>query len=448
MKSDLPKGLHKVCGVPMVQLVADAMREAGIEKIVVVVGHVGDAIVSALGDTFDFAWQLEQKGTGHAVVCASEALAGFEGSIVIAPGDTPLVEPKFFSDLVDYHAEQGARCTVATAIQEEPTGYGRMVRDASGNLASIVEHKDASPEQLGIKEVNAGIYCVESKGLFEVLAELKSNNSQGEYYLTDIVKLLNASGDKVSGYVCEDPDILVGINDKWQLAQAGKKLNLKLLEAHARNGVTFIDPGSVYLSPYVKIGRDTIIEPNCYFYGRTVIGENSHIGPSTRLIDTEVGSESLVLFTNAVSCRIGNDVKVGPFANIRPKSILGDEVNIGNFVEINRSELANDVSARHLTYIGDSYVGEGTNIGAGTITCNYDGFNKHRTHIGRDAFIGSNSTLVAPVTIGDRAIVTAGSVITKNLPEDAAGFARSQQITKEGWAISFRERKLNEKNGK
>jgi len=432
----------------MVQLVADAMREAGIDKIVVVVGHGGEAIVTALGDTFEYAWQVEQKGTGHAVVCASEALAGFDGLVVIAPGDTTLVEAEFFRNLVDYHVGQGARCTVATAIQDDPTGYGRMLRDEFGNLAGIVEHKDATPEQLTILEVNAGIYCVESLGIFEILAELKSNNSQGEYYLTDIVKLLNAREEKVSGFVVADSDILVGINDKWQLAQAGKKLNMKLLEAHARNGVTFIDPDSVYLSPYVQIGRDTVIEPNCYLYGRTTIGENSHIGPSTRLINTQVGAESLVLFTNAVSCQIGRDVKVGPFANIRPKSVLGDEVNIGNFVEINRSELANDVSARHLTYIGDSYVGEGTNIGAGTITCNYDGFNKHRTHIGRDAFIGSNSTLVAPVIIGDRAIVTAGSVITNNLPADAAGFARSQQITKEGWAISFRERKLIEKSGK
>ena len=445
MRSELPKGLHEVCGVPMVKLVADAMRAGGIDKIVVVVGHGGEQIVSALGEGFEFAWQHEQKGTGHAVLCAKNAFEGFEGDIVIAPGDTPLVQATFFADLVAAHVGSGNLCTVATAIQPDPTGYGRMVRGENGGIERIVEHKDASPSEIEIREVNAGIYCLASEGLWDRLSGLSSNNSQGEYYFTDIIKILNSEGNRVGGFIASDPDVLVGINDRWQLAQAGKKLNLRLLEKLARDGVTIVDIDSTYVGPFVKVGRDTILEPNTYLIGNTSVGERSHIGPNTRLVDTQVGDESLVIFSNAERCIIGNDVKVGPFANIRPKSVLNVGVNIGNFVEINRSELGEEVKARHLTYIGDSTVGAYTNIGAGTITCNYDGFDKHKTTIGSNAFIGSNSTLVAPLTIGDGAMITAGSVITKNVSDGSAAFGRAQQITKEGWAISFRERKLNKR---
>ena len=445
MKSDLPKGLHKVCGVSMVQLVTDALLGAGVTDVAIVVGHGGELVQAELGDRFGYAWQHEQLGTGHAVRCAEPVLKEFQGDIIVTAGDTPLVTEQMFSDLIAAHSRTGAACTVATSIQENPTGYGRILREENGTVGAIVEQKDATPEQLAIQEVNAAIYVFRSEGFFDRVNRIGNENAQGEYYFTDIIHLLREDGLSVEAYVCPDPDVLVGINDRWQLQDADRRLRYRTLENLARSGVTIVDPESTYVSPGVKVGRDTTIEPNTYLYGTTQIGDRCSIGPNVRLVDTLVGSDVLMLFANAQECEIGDECKVGPFANIRPKSRLEVDVNIGNFVEVNRSVLHDGVKARHLAYIGDAEVGTETNIGAGTITCNYDGFFKHKTNIGANAFIGSNSTLIAPVSIGDRAIVTAGSVITDPIADDAGAFARARQITRDGWAKAWRSRKAAEK---
>jgi bifunctional UDP-N-acetylglucosamine pyrophosphorylase/glucosamine-1-phosphate N-acetyltransferase len=444
MKSDLPKGLHAVLGLPMVELIGRAMKEAGVARPVVVIGHGGELIQEALGDGYDYAWQHEQKGTGHAVMMAADLLNDFNGPVLVAPGDAPLLSADTLKELVTRHQETRARCTVATSFVDEPGSYGRVVRDGAGRVAGIVENKDATPEQREIKEVNAAVYCFESKALLGVLPSLTNKNAQGEYYLTDAVTEIYRRGGDVVGLIVTDHEILMGVNDRWQLAEAEKALRTRVNKAHALAGVTIIDADSTYIGLDVVIGADTTIQPNTYLQGETVIGEACHLGPCTKIKGSKIGKGVNVYFSQVVDSEIGDGVKVGPFSNIRPGTVLGEKVKIGNFVEVKKSTLDAGVSVSHLTYIGDATIGEGTNIGAGTITCNYDGFSKHRTTIGSDVFVGSNSTLVAPVTIEDGAMVAAGSVVTQTVPADALALGRSRQEVKEGWVSRWRKKKQAE----
>lgn len=439
MKSDLPKCLHRVCGVPMVKLVADNMIAAGVDEVIIVVGHGGEALISELGKGYKYAWQHEQLGTGHAVQCALAELGDVEGTVVIACGDTPLISTDYFREFLTAHT---GVCTLSVAHLADASGYGRVVVEGE-SATRIVEQKDATAEEKQIRHANAGMYCVEGSALREALKTLKSDNAQGEYYLTDIVSYFSESERPVKAFISDDPAILLGVNDRVQLAEANAILRKQINERHMRAGVTIVDPSNTYIGPEVVIGQDAIIEPNTYLEGATSIGNGSRIGPNCKFSDLEVGDNCYIFLSHGYEAKIGNGCRIGPFANIRPKTVLEDGVRLGNFVEVNRSLLHQGVKVNHLTYIGDSEIGEETNIGAGTITCNYDGYKKSRTTIGKNVFVGSNSTLVAPVTIGDGALTAAGSVITDEIPAGGAGFGRARQVTKDGWAERRRQQHEN-----
>lgn len=452
MKSDLPKGLHRVCGVPMVEQIGRELKAAGVSRPVVVVGHGGDAMIETLGEGYDFSWQTEQKGTGHAARM-TEGLFGYGPDakssnathVIVAPGDTPLISASVFKALAGECVARGAQCVVAVAVLADPTGYGRVEFDESGPVR-IVEHKDCTPEQQkSLTTVNSGIYCFEVKALFEALPKLSNNNSQGEYYLTDVLAMIRDEGGRVAAYDPQDPNILLGVNDRWQLAQCAKLLREQILKKHALNGVTLIDPETTYIEADVVVGIDTVIEPGSILEGKTTIGAACHIGPNTKIKDSQIGERVTVLMSHLERAQMGSRSRCGPYANLRPGAVLGEDVKIGNFVEVKNASLGRKVSVSHLSYIGDGEIGEGSNIGAGVIFCNYDGFLKHHTKVGDNVFVGSNSTLVAPVEIGDGAFVAAGSVITHSVSKDALALGRARQEEKEEWARSWRIRKQAEK---
>lgn len=446
MKSELPKGLHRVCGVPMAALVGRAMKLAGIPRVVVVVGHGGDLMIGALGSGYEYAWQIEQKGTGHAALMTAPLFAqNLPDAVIVTPGDTPLLGPDVFQALIAHHCESGAQCTLASALLDDPSGYGRIVRDENGPCR-IVEDKDASPDERKLKEVNAAIYCFDSRLLFEILPTLSADNAQGEYYLPDVVASIRDRGGRVEGVVFDDRDILRGVNDRWQMAEASKALRLKILRKHAVAGVTIVDPDTTYIEPDVEIGIDTTIEPGTILEGNTRIGAGCHLGPNTKIQDSSVGNGCTVLMSHLNEATLLDGARCGPYANLRPGAVLSEGVKIGNFVEVKNATLGPKVAVSHLSYIGDGTVGANTNIGAGTIFCNYDGFTKNRTHVGADVFIGSNSTLVAPLTIGDGAFVAAGSVITKDVSSNALALGRARQEEKEEWVPQWRQRKQEEKD--
>lgn len=440
MKSELPKVLHTVCGLPMVEYAVRALQDAGIERPVVVIGHGGDLVKEYLGDRCDFVWQHEQLGTGHAAIQCKVLLGNHQGPVVITTGDTPLVNGAVVGRLVERFQEYRAMVVMASFELEDPTGYGRVVRDKHGGLLRIVEHKDGYEEVLRIKEVNAGLYCFDGQTLFDGLPTLVPNNRQGEIYLTDMISHVVRQHGRAEVERFEDPEDFYGVNDRWQLAHVERVMRMKILKQHALNGVTIRDPETVFISPDVRIEAETIIEPCTSLGGGTHIGAGCRIGPYTIVDDSEIGRECLVYMSRLSEAKLGDKIKVGPFANLRPGAILKDQVKVGNFVEVKKSVLDESVAVSHLSYIGDATVGARTNIGAGTITCNYDGFRKHRTTIGTDAFIGSNSTLVAPVTIGDGAMTAAGSVITHEVQEGSLGVGRARQEVKQGWAKLWREK--------
>ncbi len=437
MKSDLPKVLHPVCGLPMVEHVVRALRGAGVHRVVVVIGHGGEKVQEALGDSVEYAWQREQLGTGHAVRCATEALKGHEGPVVVASGDTPLVDAAAMAALLAAH--QGRSLTVATAILDDPHGYGRIVRDPAGSPCRIVEQKDAKPDQFAIREVNAGLYAFDAKVLFALLPRLRNANAQNEYYLTDLVAMAAGDGLAVGAHTA-DAALLQGVNDRWQLSEAEASLRKAILKRHALNGITLRDPSTIYIEADVEIAPDVTIEPGCHLLGNTIVGEGARIGPNSVLREARVGAHAKVQLSVVDHSSVGEGAKVGPFAHLRAGSSVGPLARIGNFVELKNAELGERVAAAHLTYLGDASVGPRTNVGAGTITCNYDGFKKSRTVIGADVFVGSQSTLIAPLELGDGAMVAAGSVVTDNVPAGAGAFGRARQVTKEEWAKTWREK--------
>ena len=440
MKSELPKGLHKVCGLPIVELVARAVQGAGADRVILVVGHGADAMRQYFGDRYEYAEQDQQLGTGHACRCALPSLEGFNGSVIVGTGDSPLVNSDAMSALVGRRRETGAAMVIGTCILDDPTGYGRVVRNGD-RVTAIIEHNDATPEQRTIQEINAAFYCFDSETLKAMVPILSNENSKGEFYLTDLAAMIDAAGGRVETFVFDDSDLMRGVNDRWQLAEAGEILRKKLLKQHAMNGVTIVDPASTYIDFDVTVSEDSVIEPMTVLEGFTRIGSNCVIGPMTRISDCEVGDACTIFMSHLSRASVGAGTRIGPYANVRPHTKIGDGVKIGNFVELKNAEIGDKSSLSHLTYVGDATVGEGANIGAGTITCNYDGFAKHRTDIGDGAFVGSNSTLVAPVTIGEGAFIAAGSVITEDVPADALAVARARQVTKDGWAARWRSRK-------
>lgn len=444
MKSDLPKCLHEVCGVPMAQMVIRSLRDAGVERIVVVVGHGGEEVRERLGDSVEYAVQEEQLGTGHAVMSAQDALKDHKGPLIVACGDTPLLRAETTKELLDLQAEKSAGATLSYCRLEDPTGYGRIMLGTSGQVLRIVEHKDCTPDELSTKEINPALYAFDTETLFRLLPTLKNTNEGGEYYLTDIIGTIREEGGSVIGQHAEDFAEFLGINNRWQLAEASEILRSRILMSHAMNGVTITDPKSTYIEGDVEIETDAIIHPMSVIEGKTKIGARAQIGPSTWIKDSVIGEGCRVFMSHVDQAEMGRESRCGPFANLRPKTRLNGKVKIGNFVEVKNAEIGDQTSVSHLTYIGDAMVGERTNIGAGTITCNYDGFAKHLTKIGSDAFIGSNSTLVAPVEVGDGAMTAAGSTVTKKVPGDSLAVGRGRQENKEGWVKSWRAKKSRE----
>lgn len=433
MKSECPKALMPLLGLPLTAHVLMAMESAEIEPIIVVVGHGADAVRSALGDRYHYALQAEQLGTGHACMQAIPLLPPDAQTVVVSAGDSPLVTHEAFRALIEHHLCSQADATVATALLENPTGYGRIVRDANGRVVAIVEEKDATPEQKAIREVCTSFYCFKSHILREMLPKLTNRNAQGEYYLTDAIGLIAEAGGKVETWQSPDPALLMGVNNRWELAQAGQVLRMRILHELALNGVTIVDPAATYIDRTVIIGHDTIIEPNTYLKGNTQVGAHCVLGPDLVLQDSKVGDSCHLFRSHIVGTRIDSDVSVGPFAHLRPGTVLKRGVRVGDFVEIKNTEVGEETKVLHLTYLGDATVGKNTNIGAGTITCNYDGVRKHRTVIGDGVFVGSHATLIAPVTIHDRAYIAAGSPITDDVPPESLAIARSFQTIKQGW---------------
>ena len=434
MKSRLPKVLHKAGGKAMVQHVLDAAKAAGAKRNIIVTGFGGDMVREALGAQAEFVEQKEQLGTGHAVQQTADLLAGETGTVMVLCGDTPLLTGSLLKKLYDEHTAARAKATVLTAIMPDATGYGRIIRTATGTVEKIVEHKDATDAERRVNEVNSGIYCFEKDALFAALAQVTCDNAQGEYYLPDVLGILRQKGEKIWAVAADDYESTLGINSRVQLAGAEKILrrrkNVELME----NGVTIMDPDSTFIDADVTVGRDTVIYPFTWLEGETHIGENCTLGPSSRFSDTVMGNGVTAQFVYAHECEIADGVTMGPYVHIRPNTKLSPKVKIGNFVEVKNSNIGDGTKLPHLSYIGDCDMGAGVNMGCGTITVNYDGKKKYRTVIGDKAFVGCNSNLVDPVTIGDGAYIAAGSTITKEVPPSDLAVARAHQKNIAGWA--------------
>lgn len=433
MKSKQYKVLHPVCGKPMVQHVVDQVLQLGLEKLVTVVGFGAEQVKAQIGDKSEFAFQQEQLGTAHAVMQASHYLQDEDGVTLVVCGDTPLITAETMKALLEHHLATNAKATILTAVTEDPTGYGRIIRNRDGHVEKIVEHKDATEEERAIKEINTGTYCFDNKSLFEALRNVSNNNVQGEYYLTDIIEILKTKGEIVSAYQAHSFEETIGVNDRIALSRAEKIMRERINRKHMINGVTIIDPEHTYISLEAEIGRDTVIYPGTIIEGKTVIGEDCIIGPHSEIKNCSVGNGTTIRHSVAHDSEIGNDVTIGPFAHIRPSSKISDEVRIGNFVEIKKSTFGKGSKASHLSYIGDAEVGANVNLGCGSITVNYDGKNKYMTKIEDGAFIGCNANLIAPVTIGKGAYVAAGSTITDDVPGNALSIARARQVNKENY---------------
>jgi bifunctional UDP-N-acetylglucosamine pyrophosphorylase/glucosamine-1-phosphate N-acetyltransferase len=438
MKSGLIKVLHPIAGLPMIAWPVAAAREAGSDPIVLVIGHQANAVQGVFRGSTDIrcAMQEEQLGTGHAVACALEALAGFRGTVLILCGDTPLLRAKTLKKMFTYHRDNQATVTVLTALMDDPYGYGRVVRDDSGRVSRIVEQKDADPEEQEIREINSGIYCMDSDFLFSTIREVGNDNAQGEYYLTDLLAIAVRKGLDCCALQTTDAEEIMGVNDRVQLAEAAHILRRRINREHMLNGVTIIDPAQTYIDQGVTIGADTTIHPGCQIGGRTFIGEGCVIELGVSISGCRIGDDCHIKAASVLEdSELHQDVAVGPMAHLRPGTVLGKHVKIGNFVETKKIVMGEGSKASHLTYLGDAEIGRNVNIGCGTITCNYDGINKHRTIIGDDVFIGSDVQLVAPVSVGRNSLVAAGTTVTIDVPPDSLALSRVPQVNKEGWRL-------------
>ena len=430
MKSELPKVVHKVNGIPMLKKVSDTLDETGVKKKIFILGHKKEDVLSEMGE-IDYIEQQEQLGTGHAVLIAKDEILKNKDNVLITYGDSPLIKKETLKKMEEKFQKDSLDCIVLSCDVQDPFGYGRIILDKNDQIVDIIEEKEADNEVKKIKEINVGVYIFKYESLLKALDKIDNNNEKGEYYLTDAIKILVKESGRVESFkICDENEIL-GVNSKAQLAIAAKILRDRKNEELMDAGVILIDPSTTYIEEGVIIGQDTIIYPNTIIQGKTVIGENCIIYGNTRIIDTKILDNVKIESSLVENSVIENNASVGPFAHLRPMTHLKENVHVGNFVEIKNSILYNDVKAGHLSYIGDAEIGKETNIGAGTITCNYDGQKKHKTIIGEQVFIGSDSVLVAPVTIGNNSMTAAGSVITDDIKDEQIAFGRARQINKE-----------------
>lgn len=433
MKSKKPKVLHEILNKTMVDYVISTAKNCGAGEVCVVVGHKAEEVKAGIQDKdVTFALQEKQKGTGHAVMMAGDFIEE-DMEMLILYGDTPLITGETLAKLVQAHREDKHSVTVVSAILEDPTGYGRIVRDDRANFQRIVEHKDATDTERFINEINTGIYIFNGKELKESLGKLNNNNAQGEYYLTDCLELILKAGGKVEAVVAKDAQEFFGVNSRVQLAEATQIMKTRINRRHLENGVTIVDPENTYIGADVTIGMDTVILPGCVLEGNTVIGEDCEIGPHSRLTDVKLGNGVKFQSSTAIESEIGNETTVGPYAYIRPNCKIGNKVKVGDFVEVKNSVIGDGTKIPHLSYVGDTDAGEKINFGCGSIMVNYDGKKKHRTTIEDNVFVGCNVNLVAPVTVKKGSYIAAGSTITKDVPEEVLAVARAKQTVIEGW---------------
>jgi bifunctional UDP-N-acetylglucosamine pyrophosphorylase/glucosamine-1-phosphate N-acetyltransferase len=432
MKSKYAKVLHRAGGAALIEHVVRTARSVSMD-ISIVVGHSADK-VKALIPAATFVDQKEQLGTGHAVLSAREGFSGYIGDVLVLPGDVPLIGAETLEAFIKFHREGGFHASVLTADAPNPDGYGRIVRRNDNEVDSIVEHRDASPEVRRIPEINSSIYVFNAPVLFESLTKIRNNNAQGEYYLTDVIGILVSQHQKVGAFKVSNVEEILGINTRQELADVDRVMRRRKCEALMADGVTIIDPYSTFIDADVQIGADTIIYPSVQIQGQSVIGDDVTIHSGNRITNSRVGSYTVMLEGCViVDSALGEHVYIGPYAHLRPGTELGDRVKVGNFVEIKKSTLGEGSKAPHLSYLGDATIGKNVNVGAGVITCNYDGVSKHPTIIEDGAFIGTDSQLIAPVRIGKDAYVGAGSSVTDDVPAESLAIARGRQVIKEGW---------------
>lgn len=446
MKSKLYKVLHPVCGKPMVGHVLDTVKATGCQRNVVVVGHGAEKVKAYLGGDAEYVLQDVQLGTGHAVKQAKDLLGSEEGTTIVICGDTPLVMSETLEGMMALHEAQNAAATVLTAVMEQPAGYGRIIRGEDGGVLKIVEQKDCTESEAAIHEINTGTYCFDNAKLFAALEKVTNTNNQQEYYLTDVIGILRAQGDIVLGYQAHDAAESIGVNDRLALSEAEGYMRQRINRGHMLGGVTIIDPASTYIGAEVEIGADTVLYPGTVLKGKTVIGEDCVIGPASEIEDCVIMDGAAVKHSVLNQAQVGTRASVGPFAYLRPGTVLGEGVKVGDFVEIKNATIGDGSKVSHLSYVGDAEVGKNVNIGCGAITVNYDGYNKFRTEIGDDAFIGSNVNLVAPVTVGKGAFIVAGSTITRPVSENDLAIARARQENKPGYAEKIRSRAKSRKD--
>lgn len=433
MRSKLPKVVHRVAGIPMVKHVVNAVCQAGINKITVVVGHQQEMVKEIfVGQNLNFATQSEQLGTGHALLQAQEYVQDDDTVLVVA-GDTPLLQAATLQALIEHHRTNKAIATVLSTEIENPYGYGRIIRDENGKIKRIVEEKDANPEEKQINEINSGMYCLQVKEAFAALMTLGASNAQGEYYLTDILEILMQKQHRVEVFLMHAPEDIYGINNREQLAFAESTMRQRKNTELMLEGVTIMDPASTFIDTGVSIGMDTVIYPGCIIEGTTRIGEGCKIGPGTHINDSIIGNDVFIENSRIKEAEVGDKCNIGPYAYLRPQAVLHQGVKVGDFVEIKKSIIGAGSKVPHLSYVGDATLGKGVNVGAGTITCNYDGKNKWQTILEDGAFIGSNTNLVAPVRIGENAVTGAGSTISRDVPANALGLERAAQKNLEKW---------------
>ncbi len=437
MKSDIPKVLHPLLGKAMVEYVVRSAKDTNCSKIFMVIGYKEELMRERLKDQpVDFVIQYKQLGTAHAVMQAHKKLADKVGTLLILSGDVPLITPATLNALINYHHKTNAIATLLTTCMEDPSGYGRILRNKHGQIEGIIEESDATPEELNIKEVNCGIYCFEIKEALRHLEKIKCTNKKKEYYLTDLISLLRKEKKSVEGYITSNFSEVMGINNRSELAEAVRIMRHKILHEHMINGVTIVDPETTFIDDGISIGRDTVIYPMVSIEGESALGSHCNIYSFSRINDCIIGDRVTILSNTVIEeSRVDSGAKIGPFSRMRPQSVIGENVKIGNFVEIKKSKIGKGSKASHLSYIGDAQIGEKVNIGAGTITCNYDGVRKHRTIIENEVFIGSNTALIAPVKIKRGAYVGAGSTVTKDVPPFSLITSRSRQKIVKDWAL-------------